>query len=191
MPPVEDLYWRGLVLWDNDGMTWKRIAGSLPLHQLAVDVPRDAKIIDQDITLLASGNSWLYTLDAPVAAVTGTALYPGVVHEWPEGPAGTTTYHVRSSLEARPRDFSSFARTYALKPPRKPLSPAVIALPRNYARERATKVRSPSTRSIGSLPMISATRLSPERWTRRLRSTTFCSINARASAVIMPELSAC
>ena len=128
MPPVEDIYWRGLVLWDNDGMTWRRITGSLPLRQLAVDLPSDAKIVDHDITLLASGNSWLYTLDAPVAIVTGTALYPGGVHEWPEGSAGTTTYHVRSSLDARPRDFNSFARTYALKPPRKPLSPAVIAL---------------------------------------------------------------
>ena len=128
MPPVEDLYWRGLVLWENDGMTWRRISSSLPLRQLAVDVPRDAKVVEQDITLLASGNSWLYTLDTPVVAVTGTSLYPGVVHEWPEGPTGTKTYRVRSSLEARTRDFSSLAQSNALKPPRKPLSPAVIAL---------------------------------------------------------------
>jgi transglutaminase-like putative cysteine protease len=128
MPPVEDLYWRGIVLWDNDGMTWRRVTGSLPLRQLAVLVPPGAQVVEQEITLLASGNSWLYTLETPVTPVAGTAIYPGVVHEWQDGSAGTTTYKARSALEARPRDWGSFARTYGLKPPRTPLSPAVEAL---------------------------------------------------------------
>ena len=132
MPAIGDLYWRGIVLWDTDGMTWRRISGSLPQHQTAVYVPPGAAVIEHDITLLTNPNPWLYVLDSPVAVVGNAAVYPGLVHEWPEGSSGTTTYRVRSSPQAKPTDFGTFARNYSVRPPRKPVSPAVEALAQQF-----------------------------------------------------------
>jgi len=60
VPPRNQLYWRGIVLWDFDGRTWRRGASRLsPLPPPEAD-PGD---IAYTITLEPHNQHWLFTLD--------------------------------------------------------------------------------------------------------------------------------
>ncbi|MHB8810546.1 MAG: transglutaminase TgpA family protein [Desulfobulbaceae bacterium] len=60
IPPRHQLYWRGIVLWDFDGRTWRRGSSRLsPLPTRAAS-PRD---ITYTITLEPHNQHWLFTLE--------------------------------------------------------------------------------------------------------------------------------
>lgn len=60
VPPREQMYWRGPVLWDFDGRTWTRGRGTtLHTPQLA-----DARMpVDYTVTLEPHNKPWLFALD--------------------------------------------------------------------------------------------------------------------------------
>ena len=66
-PPMEELYWRGLILWDFDGLSWTRGERRSIAPERTVRSP--APPVDYTITLEAHQQRWLYTLDRPVRMV--------------------------------------------------------------------------------------------------------------------------
>lgn len=63
IPPRDQLYWRGVVLWDFDGHTWHRGVGrrgSFPKRSVASDK------IKYTLTLEPHNEQWLITLDLPM-----------------------------------------------------------------------------------------------------------------------------
>ena len=141
MPNIDDLYWRGVVLWQTDGNAWQRGPDAVPaptgwvtraLPDTTASGRPDgehlsARGVVQDITQPASPNPWLYTLDTPVAQITDAMLLPGLVSEWRDGPTGTSTYRAFSNPALRPADWSPYARRYGLQIPRQ-LDPRIQQL---------------------------------------------------------------
>ncbi len=130
MPNIDDLYWRGVVLWQTDGNAWQRGPEAVPsptgwVTQALSDTTASGRVSEhisthgvvQDITQPASPNPWLYTLDTPVAQIGDAMLLPGLVSEWRDGPTGTSTYRVLSNPALRPADWSPYARRYGLQMP--------------------------------------------------------------------------
>lgn len=78
-PPAALLYWRGLVLWDTDGQSWR--AGA-PVSRADADglVPRSAAVRYQ-VMLEPHGKHWLYALDLPAIAPPDARLLTGWVLE--------------------------------------------------------------------------------------------------------------
>ncbi len=64
-PPQQLLYWRGPVLWDFEGTTWKRGQALLTtVHDLQqVSMP-----VDYTVTLEPHDKNWLFALDMPTSA---------------------------------------------------------------------------------------------------------------------------
>ncbi len=62
MPAVNQLYWRGPVMWDFDGYTWTapRIPFLVPREYQALDKP-----VDYAVTVEPHGKRWLFALDLP------------------------------------------------------------------------------------------------------------------------------
>lgn len=74
-PPLPvDRYWRGLVLWECRGLSWKR--GQVrAIEPRALQIP--AGSFRQRITLQPHGERWLFALDRPLFAPKDATLEPG------------------------------------------------------------------------------------------------------------------
>ncbi|MCC6202537.1 MAG: DUF3488 domain-containing transglutaminase family protein [Gammaproteobacteria bacterium] len=67
-PPPQQRYWRGPVLWDTDGQTWRAgSAGDGPVLPLRVSGPA----YRYTVTLEPHGKRWLFALELP--SLTGTS----------------------------------------------------------------------------------------------------------------------
>jgi protein-glutamine gamma-glutamyltransferase len=75
-PPPETRYWRGLVLWDTDGISWFT-ATSEPLPASVPKLIGSANPVAYSVFLEPHGKHWLYALDLPAAAPPGTKLSIG------------------------------------------------------------------------------------------------------------------
>lgn len=63
IPPRDQLYWRGIVLWEFDGRTWQRgIGHRSPLHSSVKKSSGTA----YTLTLEPHNQHWLFTLDLPL-----------------------------------------------------------------------------------------------------------------------------
>ncbi len=62
MPPVNQLYWRGPVMWDFDGYTWTvpRLPFVTPREYQALD-----NAVEYAVTVEPHGKRWLFALDLP------------------------------------------------------------------------------------------------------------------------------
>ncbi len=63
LPPRRTLYWRGPVLWDFDGRTWR--LGSPTLAELPA--PRNGSRIAYSVLLEPHNRNWLFALEAPAS----------------------------------------------------------------------------------------------------------------------------
>jgi transglutaminase-like putative cysteine protease len=61
-PPRRTLYWRGPVLWDFDGRTWR--LGTPMLADLPG--PRNGRRVEYSVLLEPNNRNWLFALEAPV-----------------------------------------------------------------------------------------------------------------------------
>jgi transglutaminase-like putative cysteine protease len=130
MPYIDDLYWRGAVLWQTDGNAWERGPEAPPppngyitkaqpdTNASGTTSDVEAKNVVQDITLPANPNPWLYTLETPTAPVNDAMIVPGLVLEWRNGAAGTTTYRTVSNPALRPADWGLMAPRFGRQLPR-------------------------------------------------------------------------
>ena len=64
-PPNQSRYWRCVVLWDGDGLNWKK--GGTWEGDREVRLPRSTDVL-QRITLEPHGRTWLPSLDIPAVA---------------------------------------------------------------------------------------------------------------------------
>lgn len=151
MPDIDDLYWRGIVLWQTDGNGWERGPEAVPsptgwVTRALPDTTASGRLtapdapelgIIQDITQPASPNPWVYALDTPVSQIQETVLMPGLVSEWRDGPTGTMTYRAISNPALRPADWGSLARRFSLQLPQT-LDPRIPALAAHLTRGAVT-----------------------------------------------------
>ena len=63
MPPRRMLYWRGPVLWDFDGRTWR--AGSPGLTEINPE-PKGGRRVSYSVLLEPHNRNWLFALETPV-----------------------------------------------------------------------------------------------------------------------------
>lgn len=73
IPPNNLRYWRCVVLWGSQGLSWSRGVGSSYAPVNAAPEPGD---VVQQVTLEPHGQSWLPGLDYPVHASDGRATFP-------------------------------------------------------------------------------------------------------------------
>lgn len=72
-PAPSQLYWRGPVMDEFDGRSWRPIrASSLPLHTPRIDIRGNTTAYE--ITLESHNQRWLLALEAPVGLPEGTGL---------------------------------------------------------------------------------------------------------------------
>lgn len=144
MPYIDDLYWRGVVLWLTDGNAWVRGPEAVPaprgwVTRVMPDTTASGRLssapqqrIVQEITLPANQNPWIYTLDPPREMVAAAQTLPGLVMEWRDGPVGTTSYRAVSDPSLRAADWGPMQRRYSLPLP-KNLDPRIIAQAQAFA----------------------------------------------------------
>ncbi len=72
-PPREQLYWRGPVLWDYDGATWKRGHNATRQQPKLTDASNP---VDYTVTLEPQNKRWLFALDLPAKLSIPAYLAP-------------------------------------------------------------------------------------------------------------------
>ena len=182
-PPRRTLYWRGPVLWDFDGRTWRM--GSPTVAELPA--PRNGTRVDYSVLLEPHNRHWLFALEA-------AALLPPRARYLEDGQIVTLApvrarmrYDMVSQVEADPdaatTTGASSAARCACRAGFNPRARALAESWRARRRERRAGARSaPSSTSAASACSTPPSRAcsAATRWTNS------CSIRARASASISP-----
>jgi transglutaminase-like putative cysteine protease len=117
IPPLKDLYFRGLVLWFTNGKGWSQ--GNLSYLPDRREANPDDVIIRQEITLEPHYERWLFALDLPVINPRGSRRLPARVFQafWPI--SESITYEVISALHPKNREVrNEVPRWWALQLPR-------------------------------------------------------------------------
>ncbi|HEY3899696.1 MAG TPA: DUF3488 and transglutaminase-like domain-containing protein [Chthoniobacter sp.] len=96
MPPISEMYWRGGVLWQGDGMTWTK--GRALLREFR---PRQfaGPMIYQRISLQPHGEHWMFALDHPASAVRGAEYVAGNILRSEHAITSRLRYEVTSQPE--------------------------------------------------------------------------------------------
>jgi protein-glutamine gamma-glutamyltransferase len=101
MPPMPSMYWRGLVLWEGDNLTW---SVGPPLKPESRAREFSGPSIRQRISLQPHGEHWLFALDHPASDLRGAAYVAGdCLQSW-RAITSTFLYEVVS----RPKDREVF-----------------------------------------------------------------------------------
>ncbi len=132
-PPAQQLYWRGLVLWDTNGQSWTR--GRVATVG-ARGLVRGKAPVRYSITLEPTNEPWLVALDWPARAPPGALVSAGDVLSYAQPVSQRVRYSVTSVLRPRAAALSAFARARALALPHS-TSARVITLAQHW-RAQAT-----------------------------------------------------
>ncbi len=102
VPPAEQRYWRGLVLWRTDGETWTP-GLELPASD---DLAVEGKAVDYAITLEPHNRKWLFALDLPVTTPTDLPGYlePRLL----SGRQIKTEHNISQRVKYRLRSFTHY-----------------------------------------------------------------------------------
>ena len=109
-PPLDTLYWRGMVLWRFDGQTWT--AASTRQRPAPESVPNSASassgapgVFDYNITLEPTRQRWLFALDRGLSIDAHDGIGRSVDGEFISTPLldQRVRYHARSQLPGRNR----------------------------------------------------------------------------------------
>ncbi len=65
IPPSEELYWRGPVLWWTNGRNWKMRSSSSSISVNYIKLNAMGQVYDYRITLESHDKNWLFALDLP------------------------------------------------------------------------------------------------------------------------------
>jgi transglutaminase-like putative cysteine protease len=123
-PPMRELYWRGLVLWETDGHSWNRgqARASAPNSFFPLNEP-----VRYQVTLEASNKPWILALDLPASAPKDSRLQPDFTLESREPIRERKNYTLTSYTRYRTGGLGPVEQKRALQLPRN-LSPRVRAL---------------------------------------------------------------
>ena len=129
-PPMRELYWRGLVLWETDGRGWNRgwARTSTPNSFFPLSEP-----VRYQVTLEASNKPWILALDLPAAAPKDSRYQPDFTLEAREPIRERKNYTLTSYTRYRTGDLGPVEQKRALQLPRN-LSPRVRALAEEWRR---------------------------------------------------------
>jgi transglutaminase-like putative cysteine protease len=118
------MYWRGMVLWRGDGLTWVGDLSRLPLERRG---QLGGPEIVQEISMQPHGGRWIFALDRPVNDNPKFDPMPGGYLQSPRPILNTFRYRVTSRLENREVNLPIDQRQAALAPALNP-SPRVRQL---------------------------------------------------------------
>jgi hypothetical protein len=113
-PARADLYWRGAVLWQGDGLNWQVGPG---IGRARVAEQSTAPRIRQRITIEPHAGRWLFALDRPLEAPAGAWLVPGRYLHSIRPISSIRRYDVVSAADGGEDDLHPRERTAALQPP--------------------------------------------------------------------------
>jgi hypothetical protein len=177
-PPLPDLYWRGPVLNNFDGFTWRRTRGT---YHPGARLEMVGAPIRYRITLEPSQQRWLFALDTvdPVSRQDASSRFRTALSV----PTITSTfsYDAVSYLRARSQGRSQ------IRPASKPAFCSIIIHALAHWRSifaRTGATRGATRRSTGSATTISSTRSNPAS-PPSTRSTPPCSTASAASAATL------
>ena len=130
LPPPAQRYWRGPVLWETDGRTWRPGTPVDPPPPIeAVGLP-----IDYEVTVEPHRRRWLFALDLPVSRPSGATVT--VDHQLlaAKDVEARFSYRVRSVVEYRTAGLGPDEGFAALQVPER-VSPRLRALAERWRRE--------------------------------------------------------
>ena len=130
-PPLRELYWRGLVLTETDGRSWRRETAQ-PEGKVSF-VPL-ADPVRYDVTLEPSNKPWMPALDIPAIRPKGARYQPDFTLEHNEPIHERLNYSLTSYTRYRTGALEASEREQALRLPVN-LSPRTRALAEQWRRE--------------------------------------------------------
>jgi len=99
-PPPESRYWRGLVLWDTDGLNWFTDPND-PLPDLSPQLAPSGDPVDYEIFLEPHRKRWLFALDLPALAPANASLSLDYLLAAPQAVNQPMQYQARSFTQYR------------------------------------------------------------------------------------------
>ncbi len=134
IPPRQQLYWRGPVLWQFDGRTWRQLDDP-PLQQLVYQSAGEP--LDYAVVLEPHGKRWLFMLDLPVQLPPDSSITPSL-HVLRNRPVNEVLrYEGRSYLHYNTGDLEALWQQRALYLP-SGSNPQARALAEQWRREALT-----------------------------------------------------
>jgi transglutaminase-like putative cysteine protease/uncharacterized protein (DUF58 family) len=134
IPPNNKRYWRCVVLWDCQGLSWNRGLSSSYEPKVRGQEPGD---IQQIITLEPHGQSWLPSLDYPIHGVDGRGVSMERLLSSYERVRKTRRYDVLSRPELVWEEMPDSHRRAALEVPNN-VSPALRQIAQSWRQSAAT-----------------------------------------------------
>jgi len=114
-PPRRTLYWRGPVLWDFDGRTWR--LGTPTLVELPA--PRNGRRVEYSVLLEPHNRNWLFAIETPASLPPRARYFEDGQILTPVPVRARTRYDMVSQIEADPdpqADSRFLARALRLPP---------------------------------------------------------------------------
>ncbi len=132
-PPTSQMYWRGPVLWDFDGRTWKQPRWMRGLPR--ADVRRGATIWDYELEMEPTDRRQLLALELPIDAPDGASLTGDYGLYAPQPLSALTRWRMRSAppIAFEPQ-LKQLLRQSALRLPAG-YNPRTLALARQWRNE--------------------------------------------------------
>jgi hypothetical protein len=127
-PARADLYWRGAVLAQGDGLNWRVGPGVGRAREAEQST---ARRIRQRITIEPHAGRWLFALDRPLEAPAGAWLVPGRYLHSIRPISSIRRYDVVSAPDGGEDDLHPRERASALQPP-SAVSPAMLELVQSW-----------------------------------------------------------
>ncbi|MES9998834.1 MAG: DUF3488 and transglutaminase-like domain-containing protein [Candidatus Thiodiazotropha lotti] len=100
VPPAEQRYWRGLVIWDTDGLSWFNRKEQVVERHIQLKAHGEHSY---EVFLEAHQKRWLYALDLPVSSKQNFRLSQDLILQRREPVRQSLTYQVRSTTEQQNR----------------------------------------------------------------------------------------
>ncbi len=132
VPDNSQLYWRGPVLWYNDGRSWHARRPGPHLAPMPVQLRLEGEAVRYHVTLEANGRRWLYALDLPTTTPPGSERSSDLLLLARQPVNQVTRYTVSSHLRYRTGPLDEAQRQRALQLPASG-NPRARALGRQWA----------------------------------------------------------
>ena len=132
IPPAPAMYWRGVVMWQGEGLEWRAPQAPAAIRRRA-PTGSDLDLIRQWITIEPHGERWMFALDWPALPPSGATLAPGH-YLWSGQPIRKPRrYEVKSYPEIHEKELRPRERAMLLQVPGW-ISPATRQLAESWNR---------------------------------------------------------
>ena len=115
VPPHEERYWRGGVLWRTDGREWVRGPAGAYVGTPAELVADSTPVYEYEIELEPTNQRWLYTLDYPTDAPDRSILFEDYQLVLPTEIEQTYRYSLSANTDRETQPLSEYAKWQSLQ----------------------------------------------------------------------------